>query len=112
MIQFIASLILSGFAIAALVPSGVYTRTTNYEGVAFNHMTLTTTILELIILVIMVWIKLGILGYAVRRLHDSGHSGWWLWLMFIPFGWIVVLYFLIIPTLQEPVRWGSYLFID
>lgn len=31
------------------------------------------------------------LAVAVRRLHDRGHSGWWLLLSFIPFGGLVLL---------------------
>ena len=34
------------------------------------------------------------LAVAVRRLHDTGRSGWWLLLSLIPFGAFVVLYFL------------------
>lgn len=36
------------------------------------------------------------LAVAVRRLHDTGHSGWWLLLAIIPFlGWLVLLIFFI-----------------
>jgi uncharacterized membrane protein YhaH (DUF805 family) len=28
---------------------------------------------------------------TVRRLHDSGRSGWWYWLNFVPFGGLVIL---------------------
>jgi len=30
----------------------------------------------------------------VRRLHDTGKSGWWYWISVIPFGGFVVIYFL------------------
>jgi len=34
------------------------------------------------------------IGVAVRRLHDTGRSGWWLLVSFIPFvGWLVLIYF-------------------
>ncbi|MEM8936064.1 MAG: DUF805 domain-containing protein [Pseudomonadota bacterium] len=39
------------------------------------------------------------IAVGVRRLHDTGKSGWWLLLWFIPLiGWIVVLYFLVQPS--------------
>jgi uncharacterized membrane protein YhaH (DUF805 family) len=34
------------------------------------------------------------LAVSVRRLHDSGRSGWWLLLVCVPIlGWLVLLYF-------------------
>ena len=39
------------------------------------------------------------LGIAARRLHDSGRSGWWLLLWFLPFiGPIVLLVFFLLPS--------------
>ena len=35
------------------------------------------------------------LAAGVRRLHDTGKSGWWWLLGLVPFGWIVVLVFLV-----------------
>ncbi len=36
------------------------------------------------------------LGVGVRRLHDTGRSGWWVLVSFVPFvGWLVLLYFYI-----------------
>jgi uncharacterized membrane protein YhaH (DUF805 family) len=38
------------------------------------------------------------LAVSVRRLHDTGRSGWMLLIALIPFvGWLVVLYFLVQP---------------
>ena len=37
------------------------------------------------------------LGVTVRRLHDTGRSGWWILLSFIPIiGALVLLYFMVI----------------
>ena len=79
---------------------------------AVSHITFLTWLIELILFILLVWIKLGLLGYAVRRLHDANYSGWWLWLIIIPFGWIIAVIFLLLPTVEEPVRWVSYLFVD
>ena len=45
------------------------------------------------------------LAVAVRRLHDIGKSGLWLFLNFVPFGWLVILVFLCMesrPDLYSP----------
>ncbi|MCO0807359.1 DUF805 domain-containing protein [Lactobacillus helveticus] len=38
------------------------------------------------------------------------HEGWWILLYLVPFGWIFIIYFMILPTVEKPVRWGNYLF--
>lgn len=36
------------------------------------------------------------ISVMVRRLHDTGRSGWWFWIILIPLiGWIFLLYWLI-----------------
>lgn len=63
-----------------------------------------------IVIIFEVYFFLCGLGLAIRRLHDINKSGYWYWINFIPtIGWIVLVYFLIQPTVKEPVRWGSYL---
>ena len=49
-------------------------------------------------------------SYAViiRRLHDTGKSGWWLLLMFIPFvGGIILLIFCLIDSTPGPNQYGE-----
>lgn len=41
---------------------------------------------------------------AVRRLHDSDRSGWWLLISFVPFGGIVLLVFYLLPGTPGPNR--------
>lgn len=46
------------------------------------------------------------LAVTARRLHDTGRSGWWMLLSFVPFGGLVLLFF----TLQDsrgPNAWGQ-----
>ena len=99
-------------SILALATSGIFSVTPDNVTWAMTHINFLTWLIELILFIFLVWIKLGLLGYAVRRLHDINYSGWWMWLVFIPFGWIIVFIFLLLPTVEEPVRWGSYLFTD
>jgi uncharacterized membrane protein YhaH (DUF805 family) len=47
------------------------------------------------------------LAVLVRRLHDSGHSGWWVLIGILPLiGFIVLLIFTLQPS-DEPNEWGS-----
>lgn len=46
------------------------------------------------------------LAVAVRRLHDTGRSGWWLLLVLLPIiGWIVLLVFYVQDS-QGPNAYG------
>lgn len=47
------------------------------------------------------------LAVAVRRLHDTGRSGFWLLIMFVPLiGSLVLLVFFIISGTRGPNRFG------
>ena len=46
------------------------------------------------------------LAVVVRRLHDTGKSGWWYLLSFIPLGSLVVLVFLLLDSEPGSNRWG------
>jgi uncharacterized membrane protein YhaH (DUF805 family) len=43
---------------------------------------------------------------AVRRLHDTDRSGWWLLLAFVPLGNILLLIWLSTPSTAGPNRFG------
>jgi len=43
---------------------------------------------------------------AVRRLHDTDRSGWWLLLVFVPLGNIVLLVWFCLPSSPGPNRFG------
>ena len=47
------------------------------------------------------------LAIAVRRLHDTGRSGWWYFISFIPLlGGLVLLYFMVIEGDAGPNEYG------
>lgn len=46
------------------------------------------------------------LAVTVRRLHDTGKSGWWYLLSFIPFGGLVLLVFYILDSDPGTNKWG------
>ncbi len=47
------------------------------------------------------------LAVAVRRLHDSDRSGWWVLLSLVPIAGLYVLYLLIIEGTQGTNRFGE-----
>lgn len=47
------------------------------------------------------------LAVAVRRLHDTGRSGWWWFIGLVPFvGGIILLVFMVLPS-QGPNSYGT-----
>ena len=46
------------------------------------------------------------LAVSVRRLHDTGRSGWWLLLSLVPFGSIVVFIFTVMDSQPGTNRFG------
>ena len=60
-------------------------------------------------------LKLVFVGYSllpflcvtVRRLHDTGRSGWWILTLLVPFiGWLVLLYFMVLEGDEGPNLYG------
>lgn len=62
--------------------------------------------------VVFSWLFLAGLGQQIRRLHDVGYSGYWLWAIFTGIGSYFILYLSFQPSLQRPVKWGTYLYLD
>ncbi|MEM8559041.1 MAG: DUF805 domain-containing protein [Bacteroidota bacterium] len=46
------------------------------------------------------------LAVSVRRLHDTGRSGWWYLITFVPFGSLVLLYFFVVEGDYGPNAYG------
>jgi uncharacterized membrane protein YhaH (DUF805 family) len=46
------------------------------------------------------------LAVTVRRLHDSGHSGWWLLIGLVPLIGAIVLLVFTLQRSDAPNRWG------
>ena len=47
------------------------------------------------------------LAVAVRRLHDSGHSGWWLLIAILPVIGAIVLLVFTLQGSEPPNQWGT-----
>lgn len=53
-------------------------------------------------------IFLPAVGVAIRRLHDTGRSGWWLLLSFVPFiGALVLLVFYVLDSEPGSNQYGD-----
>ena len=66
-----------------------------------------------ILLIVYGLLTLGLLcpciSVFVRRLHDTGRSGWWYWLGFIPYvGGIVFFIFALMPSEEMDNEYGPY----
>ena len=56
----------------------------------------------------MLGVLIPALAVSVRRLHDTGRSGWWLLVVFVPLvGWLIALYFLVQAGETAENRYGS-----
>jgi uncharacterized membrane protein YhaH (DUF805 family) len=48
------------------------------------------------------------LAVTVRRLHDTGRSGWWLLIVFVPvIGAIILFVFMLLDSQREANAWGA-----
>lgn len=48
------------------------------------------------------------LAVSIRRLHDTGRSGWWVCINFIPIlGWLVYLFFVVQDSQPGENQWGA-----
>ena len=57
-----------------------------------------TVIGEKIFQLVSLMVLLPLLAVGTRRLRDAGRSGWWQLLFLVPFGQVVVLYLLALPS--------------
>lgn len=63
--------------------------------------------LVLIGLFYLVFLIPGI-AVTIRRLHDTGRSGWWILIGIIPIiGFIVLLVFMVMDSERGPNNWGA-----
>ncbi|HEY5398252.1 MAG TPA: DUF805 domain-containing protein [Trebonia sp.] len=69
-----------------------------------GRSTVAGIILDIIIGLPMLVINIAL---AVRRLHDSDHTGWWWWIGFVPLvGWIIAIVFYLLPSTPGPNRYS------
>ncbi len=48
------------------------------------------------------------ISVAVRRLHDTDRSGWWIFISLVPLvGWIIALVFMVLPSTAGSNKYGA-----
>jgi uncharacterized membrane protein YhaH (DUF805 family) len=47
------------------------------------------------------------LSVLVRRLHDAGHSGWWVLILFLPLIGLIVMLVFTLQASDAPNQWGA-----
>ena len=76
------------FLIAGAVGSGIDSALAGEEGGGFLFSTL-----------VSLGLFLPMLSVMVRRLHDTGKSGWWFFIQLVPLiGWLWLLYLMVIDS--------------
>jgi uncharacterized membrane protein YhaH (DUF805 family) len=66
------------------------------------------TILVTLFLIFALAVIIPSLAVTIRRLHDSNHSGWWLFISFVPFiGGIIVLIFSLTKSDSGENKYGA-----
>ncbi len=61
----------------------------------------------LLMLVVALAVIVPALAAAVRRLHDTGRSGWWYLIILLPFfGSLILFIFLVLDSDRQPNTWG------
>ncbi|MFC4639830.1 DUF805 domain-containing protein [Deinococcus hohokamensis] len=60
----------------------------------------------LLLLIYALAVLVPSIAVTVRRLHDTGKSGWWYLLNFIPFASLVILVFMVLDSQPGSNKWG------
>ena len=78
---------------------GIFEQTANLEG---------NIVLGALYLIIVILLSIAFLSVTFRRLHDTGRSGWWIWIQFIPLiGGIVIFVFTVLDSEEGMNKYGE-----
>ncbi len=78
-------------------------------GIGFNLLMLVSSIFFIVYVVWALAMLIPNIAVGVRRLHDTGRTGWWLLISLIPFvGFIVLLVFLVTDSTPSDNQYGPY----
>lgn len=88
------------------VPFALLTDTSSTESLSENNPTL--AILFLAVAVILgILLTIVDLGVTIRRLHDTGRSGWWILIRLVPYiGGLVIFIFMVLDSDPQENQYG------
>lgn len=73
----------------------------------FQSVAVLRMILGLVALVLFVCIACVMIPLIIRRLHDTGRTGWWILIAFVPaIGGIILLVFMVLDSQRESNEYG------
>ena len=68
-----------------------------------------SVIFMIIGLIVWLYFLCPSIGVTVRRLHDTGRSGWWFWIVLVPFvGSFVLFIFTLLGSEPQDNQYGPY----
>ncbi|GHF49824.1 uncharacterized membrane protein YhaH (DUF805 family) [Deinococcus metalli] len=77
------------------------------ENAGLGAMTGVTLIFGVLLLIYSLAVLVPSLAVSVRRLHDTGKSGWWYLITFVPFiGSLVLLVLMVLDSEPGSNKWG------
>lgn len=66
------------------------------------------TLANIVNIIVTLGLLLPGIAVAIRRLHDTGRSGWWYLLVFIPIiGWLALLFWFVQPSDEGSNEYGE-----
>jgi len=74
---------------------------------AIINSQIVTGIVGLVVCVAMLGLIIPSLAVSIRRLHDTDRSGWWLLIVLLPFGGLILLVFHCLEGTPGPNKYGS-----
>lgn len=101
---FIAVFVTAGSTDLQPIDGGGYATSTTHVNVAVVALFVVLGLLAFVAFVLAIVIPW--LAVSVRRLHDSGRSGWWLLLLLVPIGSLFVTVFLAFPSTPNTNQYG------
>lgn len=79
-------------------------------GMMLGSIEVVDTILMTALFSFVVFITIPTIAVTVRRIHDTGRSGWWLLSAVIPFaGWLVLFMLMILNSQKSKNEYGGYI---
>ena len=73
----------------------------------YNSYNTPFSVTEIILLIYFVGTFIPSLAVTVRRLHDTGRSGWFYFIQVVPYiGFLTLLYLMCLDSVVGPNKWG------